>query len=74
MKKKKKKKKPRIRHCNTHLAYGSICSLTSTRSLADNCLQRSFRENIYGDNVCDNATKSMSNIVLFLRASSSCRK
>lgn len=60
-------------NCNTNLAAGSIFSFTSTRSLADNCLQRSFRENMYGDSVCDNATKSMSAIVLFLRASSSCR-
>lgn len=59
---------------STNLALGSSCSLTAVRSLSVNFLHLSSRENIYGERGCDRATKSMSNITLFLRTSSSCRK
>lgn len=58
---------------STNLALGSSCSLTAVRSLSVNFLHLSSRENIYGERGCDRATKSMSNITLFLRTSSSCR-
>lgn len=55
-----------------NLAPGSSRSFTEILSLSVMCLQRSSRENIYGDSVWDNDTKSISDIVLFLRDSSSC--
>lgn len=63
-----------IKSRKTNLAPGSRRSLTRTLSLSVMCLQRSSRENMYGDRVWDNDTKSMSDIMLFLRASSSCIK
>lgn len=59
---------------DAYLALGSSCSLTWVRSSSVNCLQRSLRENMYGDKGWDNATKNMSHIVLFLRTSSSCKE
>lgn len=57
---------------STNLYFGSICSLTPTRSLSVNCLQRLSREYMHTERGCEDVTKSSSNITLFLRASSSC--
>lgn len=61
-------------HSHTDLAIGSSCSFTWTRCSSVSCLQRSLREKIYGERGWASDTKSISNITLFLRASSSCRE
>lgn len=58
---------------DTYLCSGFIFSLTSVRSLSANGLQRLSREYILTERGWEDVTKSMSNITLFLRASSSCR-
>lgn len=58
----------------TNLFSGSILSLTSTRSLSVNRLHFSSRILMHTESGWHNFTKSMSNITLFRRTSSSFRK
>lgn len=59
------------RDISTNLASELICSFISARSFAGSFLVRAYKADMYGDSLCDKATKSISFILLFLLVSSS---